>query len=186
MDPTPPTPEPTPAAASGAADAPPDAEKAREREQYASFEGFLRAALRDEYRLGWKDHRGRFVSLMIASGQIANMAAEKLETGTTAKKIFTVAGALLLLRLGLKFLGRGPLGAVIVGSATAAAVAYVALNYQSLAPKIQRYKDLIASIRPRYGEIQTGLRDGRFSPPERDLMVDGLLHQFLEQIRAEA
>lgn len=162
-----------------------EADKARDREQYVSFDGFLRAALREEYRVGWKDHRGRFIAMVIASGQVTSMAAEKIEAETTVAKLATVAGALLLLRLGLKFLSRGPLGAIIAGSMTAAAVAYVALNYQTMMPRITRTRDLIAGFRPRYGEIQTGLRDGRFSPPERDLMVDGLLHQFLDQVRTE-
>ncbi len=180
------TPRPEGDPAAGTAQAPPPGtDKERDKEQYHSFDGFLRAALREEYKVGWKDHRDRFICLLIASGQAMSLAAEKFEEETTTTRLVTAAGALVLLRYGLRFLARGPIGAVIAGGATAAAVAYVALHYQQLAPRIQKYRTLIAATGPRHGEIQAGLRDGRFSPPERDLMVDGLLHQFLEQVRAD-
>ncbi len=184
----PPAPSATPGDAGKAQESapPPGTDKAREREQYQNFEGFLRSALREEYKASWKENRARFVSLMIASGQFAQIAAEKVEQEATPKNLVAMAGAVLLVQLGLKFLARGPMGALIVGGIAAAAVAYVALNYGTIAPKVRRFRELIESTRPRYGEIQTGLKDGRFSPPERDLMVDGLLHQFLESVRAEA
>ena len=44
------------------------------------------------------------------------------------------------------------------------------------------YEDLIAEQEKRYTELQSNWRDGKFQNPERDLMIDGLLKQFITSI----
>jgi len=41
---------------------------------------------------------------------------------------------------------------------------------------------MISEHEKRYAEIQTGWRDGKYPPIDRNLMIDGLMKQFITQV----
>ena len=47
------------------------------------------------------------------------------------------------------------------------------------------YRTLIADTRARFEEAQGGYRAGRYDAASRNLMVDGLLKRFLDDIDAK-
>ena len=46
------------------------------------------------------------------------------------------------------------------------------------------FRTLIAETRTRFEETQGGYRAGRYDAASRNLMVDGLLKRFLEEVEA--
>ena len=51
--------------------------------------------------------------------------------------------------------------------------------------KVGAYRTLIAETRARFEEAQGGYRAGRYDAASRNLMVDGLLKRFLDEIDAK-
>src|SRR5207237_1133168 len=52
---------------------------------YDSFDDFLKAAVKEYAGRGWKNRKGTFAALLIASGQTLSMAADSLKTGDGLK-----------------------------------------------------------------------------------------------------
>jgi hypothetical protein len=149
---------------------------------YDSFDDFLKAAVKQYYDRGWKRKKATFIALLIVSGQTLAMAAESLKSGEGLKKMAYGAAGLVALRLALRFALGGPLGILLTGAAAASLVAYLVQNRKEVAHKLDHVRKLVDHARPRFDEIQGGHRAGRHSEAERNLMVEGLLKNFLEQL----
>lgn len=150
---------------------------------YEEFDNFLKVAIKEYYDLGWKQRRGNFVALLIASGQTSfALAKDSVVDGTGTKKVAIGAAAVLALRIGLRYAIGGPLGLVLTIAASASMVSYFFRNQKDIIGKVGRYKSGIGEAHERYEEIQSGWRDGRYEQGERNLMVDGLMKRFLQQI----
>ena len=67
-------------------------------------------------------------------------------------------------------------------AAGASMVAYFIRNQKDIVAKVSKYKSTIADSQKRYDEIQTGWRDGKHQITERNLMVDGLMKNFIQTI----
>ncbi|MBA3453951.1 MAG: hypothetical protein H0T42_12725, partial [Deltaproteobacteria bacterium] len=48
--------------------------------------------------------------------------------------------------------------------------------------KVTLYKTVIADSEKRYDEVQSGWRDGKYEITDRNLMIDGLMKQFITQV----
>ena len=48
--------------------------------------------------------------------------------------------------------------------------------------KVSSYKTVIADADKRYTEVQAGWRDGKYQITDRNLMIDGLMKQFMSRI----
>jgi hypothetical protein len=153
-------------------------------EVYDTYEAFLRQAIREYYDRGWKHRRGNFVALVIASGQIVQMATESIKDGTGLKKAAFGAAGVVALRFGLRYFFAGPVGLLLSAAAIASAVAYLVRNQKEISEKVGPYRTLIEETRARFDEIQGGYRAGRYDGASRNLMVEGLLKRMLEQIDA--
>ena len=154
-------------------------------EVFDDFDAFLKQAIRDYYDRGWKSRRGNFIALVIASGQAMSMAADSVKDGTGLKKAA---------------LGRGGRGRAAhrpalraVGPARdhpdrrrrgVARPATSSSTRRRSREKVGAYRTLIAETRARFEEAQGGYRAGRYDAASRNLMVDGLLKRFLEEIDA--
>jgi len=55
-------------------------------------------------------------------------------------------------------------------------------NQKEIGTRAGTYRDLIDQNRNRFEEIQGGYRAGRYDAAARNLMVEGLLKRFLEDI----
>jgi hypothetical protein len=150
---------------------------------YTSFEAFLKQGIKEYYDRGWTTRRGNFIALLIASGSTTfAVAKDSVVSGEGAKKVAIGAGLVILLRVGLKFALGGPLGLVMTVASGAAMVAYFIRNQKDIVKKVTTYKTVIAESEKRFEEIQTGWRDGKHAITDRNLMVDGLMKQFITRI----
>lgn len=150
---------------------------------YESFDNFLKNGIREYYDLGWKKRRGNFIALLIASGQTSfALAKDSVVDGTGTKKVAIGAAAVLALRVGLRYALGGPLGLVLTVAASASMVSYFFRNQKDIIAKVGAYKVLIKDAHERYEDLQSGWRDGRYEQSDRNLMIDGLMKRFLEQV----
>jgi hypothetical protein len=150
---------------------------------YSTFDAFLKQAIKEYYDRGWTTRRGNFIALLIASGTTSfALAKDSVVDGQGAKKVAIGAGLLIALRLGLKWALGGPLGLVMTVAAGASMVAYFVRNQKDILGKVSKYKTVIADSSKRYDEIQAGWRDGKHQINDRNLMVDGLMKQFITQV----
>jgi len=152
---------------------------------YGDFDAFLKQGLKEYYDRGWVSRRGNFIALLIASGQTAfALAKDSVIDGTGTKKVAIGAAAALALRIGLRYALGGPLGMVLTVAAGASMVAYFVRNQKDILQKVQRYKLLIADVHTQYSTAQSGWRDGKFPVAERNLMIDGLMKRFINDVDA--
>lgn len=155
-------------------------------EMYDDYRAFLRQGVREYYDRGWKARKGNFIALVLASGQISGLAADTIKDGSGLKKAALGAAGVVALRLGLRYFLAGPVGIVLSAAMVASAVAYLVKNQKEISSKVAPYRTLIEQMRMRFEEIQGGYRGGKYDTASRNLMIDGLLKQFLEQVDAEA
>ena len=73
-------------------------------------------------------------------------------------------------------------GLVLTVAAGASMVAYFIRNQKDIIKKVGTYKKVISDSSTRYDEIQAGWRDGKYQITDRNLMIDGLMKQFITQI----
>ena len=91
---------------------------------------------------------------------------------------------MVALRIGLRYALSGPLGVILTGAAAMSLGGYVLKNRKEISDKVGTCKTLIAETRTKFEETQGGYRAGRYDGPSRNLMVDGLLKRFLEELDA--
>lgn len=153
------------------------------QELYATWDAFLKQAIREYYDRSWTTRKGNFIALLIAAGQTSlALAKDSVVDGSGTKKVAIGAGLLLALRIGLRYALGGPLGLVLGVAAGASMVSYFIKNQRDIVKKVGSYKTVIADHETRYDDIQAGWRDGKYQITERNLMIDGLLKQFIARV----
>jgi hypothetical protein len=151
-------------------------------EVYDDYDAFLKQAIREYYARGWKSRRSNFIALVMASGQIVSMATDSVKDGSGLKKAALGAAGVVALRFGLRYFLGGPVGLLLSAAVVASAVAYFVKNQKEITGKVSPYKTLITETRTKFEEIQGGYRAGRYDGAGRNLMVEGLLKRFIEQV----
>jgi hypothetical protein len=150
---------------------------------YGTYDAFLKQALREYYDRGWTTRKGNFIALLIASGQTSlALAKDSVVDGSGTKKVAIGAGLLVALRIGLRYAIGGPLGMVLTLAAGASMISYFVRNQKDIVKKVGVYKTVIADSEKRYAEVQSGWRDGKYQITDRNLMIDGLMKQFIAQV----
>ncbi len=149
---------------------------------YDDYDGFLKQAVRESYDRSWKTHRGNFLALVVASGQVVSMAADSVRDGTGLKKAALGAGSVVALRFGLRYFFAGPVGILLSAALIASAAGYLIKNQKDVTAKLPAMKAIIGDMRGRFDEIQVGYRAGRYPAADRNLMVEGLLKRFADQV----
>ncbi len=150
---------------------------------YTSYDAFLKQGIKEYYDRGWTTRRGNFIALLMASGTTSfALAKDSVVDGQGAKKVAMGAGLAILLRFGLKFALGGPLGLVMSVAAGASMIAFFIRNQKDIVSKVGKYKTVIADSHKRFDEIQAGWRDGKHQLTDRNLMVDGLMKQFIASV----
>jgi len=67
---------------------------------YATWDAFLKQAIREYYDRGWTTRKGNFIALLIAAGQTSlALAKDSVVDGSGTKKVAIGAGLLLALRI---------------------------------------------------------------------------------------
>lgn len=150
---------------------------------YNDFDAFLKQAIKEYYDRGWTTRKGNFIALLIASGTTSfALAKDSVVDGSGTKKVAIGAGLLIALRIGLRYALGGPLGLVLSIAAGASMVSYFIRNQKDIVKKVSIYKTVIADNEKKYDEVQTGWRDGKYQVSDRNLMIDGLMKQFIGQV----
>ena len=150
---------------------------------YTTWDAFLKQAIREYYDRSWTTRKGNFIALLIAAGQTSfALAKDSVVDGSGTKKVAIGAGLLIALQIGLRYALGGPLGLVLTLAAGASMVSYFVRNRKSIINKVGAYKAVIADHEKRYLEIQAGWRDGKYQVTDRNLMIDGLMKQFIKQV----
>ena len=150
---------------------------------YTTWDAFLKQAIREYYDRSWTTRKGNFIALLIASGQTSlALAKDSVVDGSGTKKVAIGAGLLLALRIGLRYALGGPLGLVLGVAAGASMVSFFVRNQKDIIKKVSSYKTVIGELEKRYAEVQAGWRDGKYQITDRNLMIDGLMKQFIAQI----
>ena len=161
----------------------PQVEQDHGRSIYRDFDSFLKVAIREYYDRGWTQRKGNFIALLMASGQTAfALAKDSVVDGTGTKKVAIGAATVLALRIGLRYALGGPLGLVLTVASGAALVSYFFRNQKDIIRRVGKYRGVITETQERYEELQGGWRDGRYDATERNLMIDGLMKRFVQQI----
>jgi hypothetical protein len=151
---------------------------------YDSYDDFLKAAVKQFYDRGWKSRKGTFAALVMGSGQALSLAADSVKSGEGLKKAGYAVVGVVALRVALRLLVGGPLGILLTGAAAASLVAYFVKHREEVSKKLDQVRQVIERTRPKFEEIQGNYRAGRYSDAERNLMIEGLLKGFLEQVDA--
>ena len=157
-----------------------EVEERDEETAYRSYDGFLKVAIR-QY---WENDgdRANFIALLLASREAWSVAWEGATAPGTGKKILTgAAGAAAIMVLLRVFLG-GPIGLILTGASVASLGVLYARNHKHIWAQRARYAALIGQYRVKHKQVRTKFVDGDLDEDERDLMVDGLLRRFLEQV----
>ena len=150
---------------------------------YTTWDAFLKQAIREYYDRSWVSRKGNFIALLIASGQTSlALAKDSVIDGSGTKKVAIGAGLLLALQIGLRYALGGPLGLVLGVAAAASMVSYFVRNQKDIVKKVGAYKTTIADTEKRYAEVQAGWRDGKYQITDRNLMIDGLMKQFITRV----
>ena len=149
---------------------------------YTKFDDFLKQAVSEYYDKGGKSKRANFISLVIASGEIASLAMDSFKSGAGFKKIALGAAGVLALRIGLKYVLSGPLGIILAGATAASLIAFFVRNRGEIGATIVRHRKLVLEVRKSYEKLQSDHRDGRLDDEQRALMVDGLMKRFLADV----
>lgn len=150
---------------------------------YNDFDAFLKQAIREYYDRGWTTRKGNFIALLIASGTTSfALAKDSVVDGSGTKKVAIGAGLMIALRIGLKYALGGPLGLVLSIAAGASMVSYFIRNQKDIVKKVSTYKTTIADNEKKYADVQAGWRDGKYQITDRNLMIDGLMKQFISSV----
>lgn len=150
---------------------------------YSSFDAFLKQGLKEYYDRGWTTRKGNFIALLISSGTTSfAMAKDSIVSGEGTKKVAIGAGLMIALRIGLKYALGGPLGLVLSVAAGASMISYFIRNQKDITKKVSIYRTMIAEQEKKYDEVQAGWRDGKYDIGQRNLMIDGLMKQFITNV----
>jgi hypothetical protein len=145
-----------------------------------TYDGFLKAAIKSYYEDG--GDRVNFISLLLASREAWSVAWDEVKTPGTGKKLLTGAAGAAAVVVVLRLLLGGPIGLILTGASIASLGALYARNHKRIWAQQGRYKELIGQFRLKHQQVRTKFVDGAVDADERDLMMDGLMRRFLEEL----
>jgi hypothetical protein len=152
---------------------------AQEQDGYATFEGFLRLAIKGY----WESRSGskvNFLALLLASREAWQVAwgEARAAPGKVLKGAAGAAAVAVVLRT---FLG-GPIGILLTGASVASLVAVYVKNHERIWAQVARYRKQIERYRSSYEQVRGDYADGHIDREQRDLMIDGLMSRFLTEL----
>ena len=155
-------------------------------EVFDDFDAFLKQAIRDYYDRSWKSRRGQLhraghrVRAGDVDGRGFDQGRQRPQEGGARRGRCGGAAPRPPLR------AVGPAGHHPDGGARRSRwPATWSRTRRRSASKVGAYRTLIAETRARFEEAQGGYRAGRYDAASRNLMVDGLLKRFLDEIDAK-
>lgn len=156
---------------------------AKQKRAYESYEGFLREAIRT-YWSTKKNQRANFLALLFASQSAWGAAWDEMRDPALAKKVLTGAAGAAAVFVLLRVLLGGPLGILVTGASLVSLVSVYIRNNRQIQEKVGGYRNIIRDTRPRYESIQDDYAGGAIDRRQMELMVDGLVARFIEELDA--
>ena len=147
---------------------------------YASYDGFLKTVI-ESY---WETRRNsaHLIALLLASREAWSVAwASVASQGAQRRALMGAGGAAAFYVLLRIFIG-GPIGIVLTGVSIASLVAAYSSNHRRIWDQQERYRKLIGDYRVKYDRIRADWLEGTIAEEHRDLMIDGLLNRFMEEM----
>ncbi len=153
------------------------------RAVYASYDGFLKTTI-ETY---WAKRRNQihFVALLLASREAWEVAWDGVRAPGTGQRVLTGAAGATAIYVVLRLLIGGPIGLVLTGVSVASLVTVYVQNHRRIWDQQERYRKLIGEYRVKYDQIKAKYVEGVIDESQRDLMVDGLMNRFFEDIDAD-
>ena len=149
---------------------------------HESYDAFLQHALRRYW-----DRRGSskvtFLALLLATRQAWAVAWDKGVSAESGKKALTGIGGAAAVAVLLRVFVGGPLGILLAGVSVASLLAVYGKNTASIGKKVVRYRAMVEEYEARYAQLEAELEDA--SESRRDLMVEGLMSRFLDELDTE-
>ena len=149
---------------------------------HESYDAFLQHALRRYW-----DRKGSskvtFVALLLATKQAWAVAWNKGMSAEAGKRALTGLGSAAAVAMLLRIFIGGPLGILLAGASAASLLAVYGKNTASIGKKVVRYREVVSDYGDRYAELKQELAGA--TEARRDLMVDGLMSRFLDELDAE-
>ncbi len=158
-------------------------EKIDLEDAYTSYDGFLKAAIKTYWEKGGS--RVHFISLLLASREAWEVAWDEVRSPGTGKKVLTGAAGVTAVVVVLRLLLGGPVGLILTAASVASLGALYARNHKRIWAQQDRYKAIIGQYRIKHQQTRGKFVDGTIDEDERDLMIEGLLRRFLEEIDEE-
>ena len=125
--------------------------------------------------------RDSFIALLLASREAWEVAWDEVRAPGVGKKLVTgVAGAAVVAML-VRFFA-GPLGLILTGASIASLGALYARKHRHIWAQQERYRGLLDTYRVKHQRLRGKFIEGLVDEEERDLMIDGLLRRFLEEL----
>ena len=148
---------------------------------YESFDRFLQNAIREYYERAGGRQRGDFVALLIASGEVAPLAVDRMKRASPGE-LAGAAAAAVALRVGLRFAFAGPLAILVSGLTLASLTSYLFRQQGEVMARVGPFKQAVADARTEYERVQAGHGDGRYDDDDRKLMIDGLTQRLMKDL----
>lgn len=145
-----------------------------------TYDGFLKTAIKKYWDQG--ADRVNFIALLLASREAWSVAWDGVRSPGSGKKILTGAAGAAAVVVLLRVLLGGPIGLILTGASVASLGALYARNHKRIWAQQDRYKALINQYRIKHQQVRAKYVDGNLDADERDLMIDGLLRRFLEEL----
>jgi hypothetical protein len=147
---------------------------------HATYDDFLKTAIKKYWESG--GDRVNFIALLLASREAWEVAWDGMRTPGTGKKLLTGAAGAAAVVVVLRVLLGGPIGLILTGASIASLGALYARNHKRIWAQQSRYKELIDLYRGKHQQVRAKFVDGAIDGEERDLVIDGLLRRFLEEL----
>ncbi len=151
---------------------------------YASYDGFLKTVI-ESY---WETRRNsaHFLALLLASREAWSVAWAGVKAEDAQRRALMGAGGAAALYVLLRLFIGGPIGLVLTGVSIASLVAAYSSNHRRIWDQQDRYRKLIADYRVKYDKVRADWLEGTISEENRDLMIEGLLNRFMEEMDEDA
>jgi hypothetical protein len=150
-------------------------------ETYASYDGFLKTAIK-RYWGSEKASKVDSIAMLLATWEAWEVAWDDATApgkgATWLKGAAGVAGVTLLLRAA----AGGPLGLLLAGASVASLVGLYSKHSDRIWGQVDHYRAVVDKYRPMFDEINAELIADRLQQQQRDLMVDGLLARLIDEL----
>ncbi len=148
---------------------------------YESFDRFLQNAITEYYERAGRRQRGDFVALLIASGELAPLAMDRVKRASPTE-LAGAAAAAVALRVGLRFAFAGPLAILVSGLTLASLTSYLFRSQGEVMARVGPFKQAVGDVRQEYERVQAGHAEGRYDDDDRKLMIDGLTQRLMRDL----